>query len=121
MVISFRNVLCASVPRKNCQKVPLPQTMLNIQAQVCTGSVAGAVDGLHLIASQGDRILRFSLTPKMGSVERNRSLTRSEVFPVGAASGARARSPLLTHCKVRAEGGPVRVYSKALVEANSKN
>src|SRR6266566_3075550 len=113
MVISFRNVLCASVPRKNCQKVPLPQTMLNIQAQVCTGSVAGAVDGLHLIASQGDRILRFSLTPKMGSVERK------SFFDTFLRFSRLVRRPGLElgHCKVRAEGGPVRVYSKALVEA----
>src|SRR5579872_631871 len=44
----------------------------------------------------------FSLTPKMKGVKQTRSLTTSEVFPVGAASGARAKSH--SHRKMTREG-----------------
>jgi hypothetical protein len=44
-------------------------------------------------------------------------LTVSEVFPVGAASGAQAKSP--SYRKVM-QGRQARVYSKALVEENEK-
>jgi hypothetical protein len=58
----------------------------------------------------------FSLTKKIESVELNRSLTASKVFPVGAASGTQAQSP----SRENDEGGQARVYSKALVEENKK-
>jgi hypothetical protein len=44
-------------------------------------------------------------------------LTTSEVFPVGAASGAQARSLFQT---ARNEGRVSEVYSKVLVEENKK-
>ncbi len=45
-------------------------------------------------------------------------MTVSEVYPVGAESGAQAKS-LPTLSRRRTEG-KARVYSKALVEANRK-
>ena len=50
------------------------------------------VNGMHSIDCKADRAEPFWLTPKMVGVQRYRSLTASEVFPVGAASGARAMS-----------------------------
>jgi hypothetical protein len=61
--------------------------------------------------------LYFSLTQKIEGVQQDRSLTPSKVFPVGAASGAQAKS--LSPPKGR-DGGQARVYSKALVEENEK-
>ena len=53
----------------------------------------------------------------MEGVQQDRSLTASEVFPVGAASGAQAESLLRPK---GFDGGQVRVYSKALVEENEE-
>jgi hypothetical protein len=51
------------------------------------------VNGLHSIARQADTVAQFLLTLKTEGVKQTRSLTASEVFPVGAASGAQAKSP----------------------------
>jgi hypothetical protein len=51
-----------------------------------------AVDGLHSIDLSADTGCDFLLTLKMKRVKQTRSLTASEVFPVGAASGAQAKS-----------------------------
>jgi hypothetical protein len=48
------------------------------------------VNALHSIGKKEDRDLHFSLTLKTKGVKQNRSLTSSEVFPIGAASGAQA-------------------------------
>jgi hypothetical protein len=51
-----------------------------------------AVDRLHSIDFPADKRACFLLTLKTKGVKQTRSLTASEVFPVGAASGARAKS-----------------------------
>jgi hypothetical protein len=51
------------------------------------------VNGLHLIEIAGLTKLLFLLTKKIQGVQQDRSLTVSEVFPVGAESGAQAKSP----------------------------
>jgi hypothetical protein len=51
------------------------------------------VNHLHSLEKSEDTVPHFSLTPEMKRVKRHRSLTASEVFPVGAASGAQAKSP----------------------------
>jgi len=51
------------------------------------------VNGLHLIEIAALTNCFFLLTKKMEGVQQDRSLTVSEVFPVGAASGGQARSP----------------------------
>jgi hypothetical protein len=50
------------------------------------------VDGLHSLDFPADKTAPFLLTLKMKGVKQTRSLTASEVFPVGAASGAQAKS-----------------------------
>ena len=50
------------------------------------------VDGLHSIDFAADTRADFLLTLTMKGVKQTRSLTASEVFPVGAASGAQAKS-----------------------------
>jgi hypothetical protein len=50
------------------------------------------VDGLHSTDFSADKSAAFLLTLKMKGVKQTRSLTASEVFPVGAASGAQAKS-----------------------------
>jgi hypothetical protein len=50
------------------------------------------VDSLHSIDFPEDKTASFLLTLKMKGVKQPRSLTASEVFPVGAASGAQAKS-----------------------------
>jgi hypothetical protein len=47
----------------------------------------------------------FSLTGKIEGVQQDRSLTASEVFPVGAASGAQAESLSDRKIKKRASKG----------------
>jgi hypothetical protein len=59
----------------------------------CTNSGHPLVERLHFIACKRFKSPRFLLTIKMRRVKQTRSLTRSEVYLVGAASGARARSP----------------------------
>jgi hypothetical protein len=51
------------------------------------------VNGLHLIEIAALRNPFFLLTEEIQGVQQDRSLTVSEVFPVGAASGGQARSP----------------------------
>jgi hypothetical protein len=51
------------------------------------------VNGLHLIEIAGLTNWFFLLTKKIEGVQQDRSLTVSEVFPVGAESGAQAKSP----------------------------
>jgi hypothetical protein len=51
------------------------------------------VNGLHLIEITGLTNWFFLLTKKIQGVQQDRSLTVSEVFPVGAESGAQAKSP----------------------------
>jgi hypothetical protein len=75
------------------------------------------VDGVHSPENKSDKGANFLLTPELEGVQQDRSLTVSEVFPVGAASGARAMSPSTLQ---NAEGRQARVYSKALVEENGK-
>ena len=53
----------------------------------------GPVNGLHLIEIAGLTNWFFLLTKKIEGVQQDRSLTVSEVFPVGAESGAQAKSP----------------------------
>jgi hypothetical protein len=50
------------------------------------------VDSLHSIDFPADKTLPFLLTLEMKGVKTNRSLIASGVFPVGAASGAQAKS-----------------------------
>ena len=50
------------------------------------------MDSLHSIDFPEDKTASFLLTLKMKGVKQGRSLTASEVFPVGAASGAQAKS-----------------------------
>ena len=83
----------------------------------CTKTCHPPVDALHSIENKSDRSAIFSLTLNLESVQQDRSLTVSKVFPVGAASGAQAESPSTLKNE---EGRPVRVYSKALVEKNVK-
>jgi hypothetical protein len=96
------------------------------------------VNGLHSVESKELRFSFFLLTQKIEGVKHNCSLTVSEVFPVGAASGGQARSPSADCQSANAreswatnpsrvqssgrmtKGGPVRLYSKALVEENRK-
>jgi hypothetical protein len=68
----------------------------------CTKSCHLPVDCLHLIENKPDRLAIFSLTQNLKGVQQDRSLTVSQVFPVGAESGAQAQS--LSHCKMRREG-----------------
>jgi hypothetical protein len=56
------------------------------------GTRQAAVDSLHSIDFPEDKTASFLLTLKMKGVKQGRSLTASEVFPVGAASGAQAKS-----------------------------
>ena len=56
-------------------------------------SLQGPVNGLHSIDLKGHTNVFFRLTRKIEGVKHNCSLTVSEVFPVGAASGGQARSP----------------------------
>jgi expansin (peptidoglycan-binding protein) len=51
------------------------------------------VNQLHSVENTSDKTAIFSLTQKLKGVQQDRSLTVSKVFPVGAASGARAKSP----------------------------
>ena len=51
------------------------------------------VNSLHSIESKVHTKSLFLLTQKIEGVKHNCSLTVSEVFPVGAASGGQARSP----------------------------
>jgi hypothetical protein len=51
------------------------------------------VKALHSIEFKAHTKSLFSLTQKIEGVKHNCSLTVSEVFPVGAASGGQARSP----------------------------
>jgi hypothetical protein len=51
------------------------------------------VNGLHSIENAQLTNSFFSLTKKIQGVKHNCSLTVSEVFPVGAASGGQAKSP----------------------------
>ena len=97
---------------------PCPATPLrNPATRSCTKSGHPPVDAVHSTENKRDKTAYFSLTLKIEGVQQDRSLTTSRVFPVGAASGAQAKSP--SHC-ANAEGGLVRVYSKALVEENEK-
>jgi hypothetical protein len=50
------------------------------------------VNALHSIENKSDKSAIFSLTKKIEGVQQDRSLTVSKVFPVGAASGAQAKS-----------------------------
>ena len=50
------------------------------------------MDSLHSIDFPEDKTASFLLTLKKKGVKQTRSLTASEVFPVGAASGAQAKS-----------------------------
>src|SRR5208337_4143419 len=58
----------------------------------CTKFGHPLVKPLHSIQLKGHIRACFSLTPQIKGVKETRSLTCSEVFPVGAASGAQARS-----------------------------
>jgi hypothetical protein len=51
------------------------------------------VNELHSIEIKEHTNLFFLLTQKIEGVQHNCSLTVSEVFPVGAASGGQAKSP----------------------------
>jgi len=68
----------------------------------CTKSWHTPVNPLHSIENKSHKTLIFSLTQNLKGVQQDRSLTASEVFPVGAASGAQAKS--LSHCKMTKEG-----------------
>src|SRR5580698_4902107 len=50
------------------------------------------VNRLHSAEFQAHATAHFPLTANIEGVKQTRSLTTSEVFPVGAASGARAKS-----------------------------
>src|SRR5215831_14645410 len=50
------------------------------------------VNRLHSIAEKANTVAHFSLTARTEGVQKDRSLTASEVFPVGTASGAQAKS-----------------------------
>jgi hypothetical protein len=50
------------------------------------------VDAAHSTDFAADKLHPFLLTVKIEGVKQTRSLTASEVFPVGAASGAQAKS-----------------------------
>jgi len=75
------------------------------------------VNELHSTENKAHKAAIFSLTQNLKGVQQDRSLTVSEVFPVGAASGAQVRSP--SYRKVM-QGRQARVYSKVLVEENKK-
>jgi hypothetical protein len=60
------------------------------------------VNQLHSPENKSHKTAIFSLTQDLKGVQQDRSLTASEVFPVGAASGAQAKSP--SHCKMTKEG-----------------
>lgn len=50
------------------------------------------MDELHSIENKGDKVLTIFLTPEQRGVKQTRSLTISEVFPIGGESGTRASS-----------------------------
>jgi len=64
-----------------------------ISESACTKSGHVPVDWLHSIENAQLTNSFFPLTKKIQGVKHNCSLTVSEVFPVGAASGGQARSP----------------------------
>ena len=96
------------------------------------------MNGLHSVELKAHTNSFFLLTQKIDSVKHNCSLTVSEVFPVGAASGGQAKSPSADWFKRHVidfgqpisrsvkgsskmtEGGLARLYSKVLVEENKK-
>ena len=51
------------------------------------------VDRLHSVEKKPDAARLFRLTEIIEGVKQDRSLTVSNVFPVGAASGGQAKSP----------------------------
>jgi hypothetical protein len=102
----------------NLQRINRPANHIAKTSQpLCTKSCHPPVNQLHSIDNKPHADAIFSLTQILKGVQQDRSLTVSEVFPVGAASGARAKS--LSHRKMN-EGRQARVYSKALVEENKK-
>jgi hypothetical protein len=100
---------------------PHPTLLLfEIAPALCTKSGHRPVHRLHSLENTCSYKPKLFIDSKNRSLYKHtRSLTTSKVFPVGAASGARAQSPS-AHCKVGMEGGQARVYSKALVEENRK-
>ncbi len=76
------------------------------------------MDGLQAAESREDASCCFALTSFLAGVQHTRSLTVSNVFPVGGESGARAESP--RRPQGESEEGEARVNSDPLVEANGK-
>ena len=76
------------------------------------------VDGLQAAETREDAGCGFALTSFLAEVQHTRSLTVSNVFPVGGESGTQAESP--RRSQDRSEEGEARVNSDPLVEANGK-
>ncbi len=79
-------------------RISPPQFPLNsaflgsIQFYNCTIFCHPAVKTVHLARFKRHKQANFLLTPELVAVKQTRSLARSKVFPVGAESGAQARS-----------------------------
>jgi hypothetical protein len=74
------------------------------------------VDELHSIENTGDILPPKTLTYAEASVKRHSFFDSFRVFPVGAKSGAEAKSQsMFRDTRI---GGAVTVYSEALVEEN---
>jgi len=74
-----------SAPSKDCRPIQ--------EFTVAPFAQHSPVNELHSIESKAFRFSFFLLTQKIEGVKHNCSLTVSEVFPVGAASGGQTRSP----------------------------
>ena len=83
----------------------------------CTISGQPFVDRLHSAENKQVRKREMWLTAATGGVKTQSFFDSFLVFPVGAASGAQARS--LWNLQ-RINRGSARVYSKALVEENER-
>ena len=71
----------------------VPQLLDSPPSSFAPLSLHTPVNDLHSIEIKAHTNSFFLLTQKIEGVKHNCSLTVSEVFPVGAASGGQARSP----------------------------
>jgi hypothetical protein len=94
------------------QEVRSKHPLLSVLVSCCTNSGHRLVERLHSTAPQAHRRDGFLLTLKIEGVKRDRSLTRSKVFPVGAASGTQARSPSIARWKEGQQGSIVKRWSR---------
>jgi hypothetical protein len=69
----------------------------------CTESGQAAVDGLHSKENTRLKVCDFRLTVSIEGVKRHSFFDSFQVFPVGAASGAQARSA--SHREVKGSEG----------------